>query len=224
MTGVGPREALWWAEDYLYVSVAWLGSHVGTDRPEDYTSGTRRPVVVVPGVYENWRFMRPLARALHRAGHPVHVLPGLGHNLRPIADGAEEVRRYLEHHDLRGVAVVAHSKGGLIAKLAMTRELAEDARIARVVAVCTPFGGARRARYLPWPALRPLIPGSPSLLELTAAQAVNSRIVSLYGVFDPHIPEGSELAGATNLELPLAGHFRILSRPETVRAVLSAVT
>ena len=89
MTGVGPREALWWAEDYLYVSVAWLGSHVGTDRPEDYTSGTRRPVVVVPGVYENWRFMRPLTRALHRAGHPVHVLPLLGHNLRPIADGAE---------------------------------------------------------------------------------------------------------------------------------------
>lgn len=224
MTGVGPREALWWAEDYLYVSVAWLGSHVGTDRPADYSSGTRRPVLVVPGVYENWRFMRPLARALHRAGHPVHVLPGLGHNLRPIAEGAEEVRRYLEGQDLREVAVVAHSKGGLIAKLAMTRELAQDARIARVVAVCTPFGGARRARYLPWPALRPLIPGSPSLVELAAAQAVNTRIVSLYGVFDPHIPEGSQLPGATNIELPVAGHFRILSRPETVRAVLSAVT
>jgi pimeloyl-ACP methyl ester carboxylesterase len=61
-------------------------------------------------------------------------------------------------------------------------------------------------------------------VELAAAQAANSRVVSLYGAFDPHIPEGSELPGATNVELPVAGHFRILNRPETVRAVLAAVS
>ncbi len=223
MTRVGPREALWWAEDYLYASTAWLGSHLGTDAPDGYASGGRRPVLMVPGVYENWRFMRPVIRALHEAGHPVHVLAGLGHNLAPIAEGADVVREYLESHQLRGVAIVAHSKGGLIGKLALTAELADDARIARVVAICTPFGGARLARYLPWPALRPLVPGHPSLVHLAAAQAVNSRIVSIYGAFDPHIPEGSELPGATNIELPVAGHFRILSRPETRRAVLTAV-
>ncbi|HEY3548713.1 MAG TPA: hypothetical protein VGK17_21785 [Propionicimonas sp.] len=224
MTRIGPREALWWAQDYLYAAAAWIGSHVGADGPDSYTAGALRPVLIVPGVYENWRFLRPVIRALHEAGHPVHVLPGLGHNLGPIADAALEVRDYLETNDLHGVAVVAHSKGGLIGKLAMTAELAEDARIAVVVAICTPFGGARLARYLPWPALRPLVPGHPSLVELAAAQAVNSRVVSLYGVFDPHIPEGSELPGATNVELPVAGHFRILSRPETVRAVLAAVS
>lgn len=223
MTGIGPREALWWAQDYLYASRAWVASLLGSDGPDDYHTGSQRPILVVPGVYENWRFMRPVIRALHDAGHPVHVLPDLGHNLAPIAEGAKAVRDYLEDHDLRGVAVVAHSKGGLIGKLAMTAELAEDARIAVVVAICTPFGGARLARYLPWPALRPLVPGHPSLVELAAAQAVNSRIVSLYGVFDPHIPEGSELPGATNIEVPVAGHFRILTRPETVRAVLAAV-
>jgi pimeloyl-ACP methyl ester carboxylesterase len=224
MTRIGPREAFWWAQDYLYASVAWIGSHVGADGPDGYAAGALRPVLVVPGVYENWRFLRPVSRALHAAGHPVHVLPGLGHNLGPIADAALEVRDYLERNDLHGVAVVAHSKGGLIGKLAMAAELAEDARIAVVVAICTPFGGARLARYLPWPALRPLVPGHPSLVELAAAQAVNSRVVSLYGVFDPHIPEGSVLPGATNVELPVTGHFRILSRPETVRAVLAAVS
>jgi pimeloyl-ACP methyl ester carboxylesterase len=223
MTGLGRREALWWAQDYLYVAGAWLGSHVGRDAPESYRDGVGRPVLVIPGVYENWRFMRPLIRALHQAGHPVHVLPGLGHNTRPIAEGAEEVRRYLQSHDLRDAAVVAHSKGGLIGKLAMTRELAQEARISLVVAICTPFGGARLARHLHWQALRPLVPGHPSLVELAAAQAVNSRIYSLYGVFDPHIPEGSELPGATNIELPVAGHFRILIREETVRAVLAAI-
>ena len=224
MTRIGPREAVWWAQDYLYASAAWIGSHFGTDAPQDYITGTLRPVMVVPGVYENWRFMRPVIRALHDAGHPVHVLTGLGHNLAPITDGATVVREYLESHQLHGVGVVAHSKGGLIGKLAMTAELAEDARIDRVVAICTPFGGARLARYLPWPALRPLVPGHPSLVHLAAAQAVNSRVVSIYGGFDPHIPEGSELPGATNIQLPVAGHFRILSRPETRRAVLAAVT
>jgi pimeloyl-ACP methyl ester carboxylesterase len=224
LTRVGLREALWWVQDYVYASAAWIGSHVGADGPDSYAAGARRPVLIVPGVYENWRFLRPMIRALHAAGHPVHVLPGLGHNLRPIDEGAQAVRDYLESHQLHGVAVVAHSKGGLIGKLAMAGELTGEARIALVVAICTPFDGARLARYLPWPALRPLVPGHPSLVELAAAQAVNSRIVSIYGVFDPHIPEGSELPGATNTELPVAGHFRILSRPETVRAVLAAIT
>lgn len=223
MTGLSRREALWWAQDYAYASRAWIGSHVGAADPHGYADGAGRPVLILPGVYENWRFLWPLIRGLHAAGHPVHVLPELGHNLRPIAEGALAVRRYLEGHDLRGVAVVAHSKGGLIGKLAMTSELADEARIAVVVAICTPFGGARRARYLPWPGMRSLLPGDPSLVELTAAHAVNSRVVSLYGSFDPHIPEGSELPGATNIALPVAGHFRILAQPETLSAVLAAI-
>jgi triacylglycerol lipase len=224
MTGLSRREALWWAEDYAYASRVWLGSHVGRADPERYAAGTGRPVVIVPGVYESWRFLRPLILGLHAAGHPVHVLPELGHNIRPIAEGAQSLRRYLEEHGLRGVAVVAHSKGGLIGKLAMTSELAQEARIAVVVAICTPFAGARRARYLPWPGMHSLLPGDPSLVELAAAQAVNSRVVSLYGTFDPHVPEGSELAGATNIALPVTGHFRILAQPETLSAVLAAIT
>ena len=223
MTHVGRREAVWWAQDYLFASKAWIGSHLGAGHPDRYAGGERRPVLIVPGVYENWRFMLPLIQGLHDAGHPVHVLPDLGHNVRPIAEGALAVRRFLENNDLRGVAVVAHSKGGLIGKLSMAGELAGHARIDLVVAICTPFGGARLARYLPWPALRPLIPGHPSLVELGAAQAVNERVVSIYSTFDPHIPEGSELPGATNIPLPLPGHFRILAQPETLSAVLAAI-
>ena len=223
MTGLSRREALWWAQDYAYASRAWFGSHLGAPHPGRFADGSARPVMVVPGVYENWRFLRPLILGLHAAGHPVHVLPELGHNIRPIDEGALALRRYLEGHDLRGVAVVAHSKGGLIGKLAMANELAQEARIAVVVAICTPFAGARRARYLPWPGMHSLLPGDPSLVELAAAQAVNARVVSLYGTFDPHIPEGSELAGATNIELPVAGHFRILAQPETLSAVLAAI-
>lgn len=223
MSRVGRREAVWWAQDYLFASRVWIGSHLGAGHPDRYTGGELRPVLIIPGVYENWRFMLPLIEGLHDAGHPVHVLPDLGHNVRPIAEGAQAVGRFLEARDLQGVAVVAHSKGGLIGKLSMTRELAGQARIDLVVAICTPFGGARLARYLPWPALRPLAPGHPALVELAAARAVNERVVSIYSTFDPHIPEGSELPGATNIPLPLPGHFRILSQPETLSAVLAAI-
>ena len=148
MTRVGRREAVWWAQDYLFASRVWIGSHLGAGHPDRYTGGELRPVLIIPGVYENWRFMLPLIEGLHDAGHPVHVLPDLGHNVRPIAEGAQAVGRFLEARDLQGVAVVAHSKGGLIGKLSMTRELAGQARIDLVVAICTPFGGARLARYL----------------------------------------------------------------------------
>ena len=53
---------------------------------------------------------------------------------------------------------------------------------------------------------------------------MNDRIVSIFGEFDPHIPEGSALPGATNITLPTGGHFRILSDPATLKFVLEAVS
>ena len=53
--------------------------------------------------------------------------------------------------------------------------------------------------------------------------SVNGRIVSIFGPFDPHIPDGSMLEGATNVRVPTAGHFRVLGTPVTHRAVLDAI-
>jgi hypothetical protein len=38
----------------------------------------------------------------------------------------------------------------------------------------------------------------------------------VYGRFDPHIPEGSELVGAKNVRLETGGHFRILAHPRVL--------
>ncbi len=50
--------------------------------PASYAAGSARPVVLVPGVYERWQFLRPIADALAARGHPVHVIPELGINTR----------------------------------------------------------------------------------------------------------------------------------------------
>ncbi|MEK6311438.1 MULTISPECIES: esterase/lipase family protein [Curtobacterium] len=212
--------AAWAVRDWLYAA-RWQVRSLGPTTADDYLDGDRPPVVVIPGVYETWHFMRPLMDALHDRGHPVHVLPVLRHNVRPVPVSAEEVVAYLEEHDLRDVLLVAHSKGGLIGKYAMA-SLDPDHRIDRMVAVSTPFGGSSLARLAPVAHLRVFRAADPVLAAMGRELAVNARITSVYGVFDTLIPEGSELSGATNVRLPVGGHFRILGDPRTREAVLAA--
>lgn len=189
--------------------------------PRRYATGTRRPVVLVPGVFERWHFLRPIADRLAAAGHPVHTVPELGVNAGPIPDAARLVAEFLNRHDLRGVALVAHSKGGLIGKAAMLEDAA--GRIDRLVAIATPFAGTRMARLTVVPALRAFRPAHPVIRRLVAERDVNSRITSIFPSFDPHIPDGSVLEGAVNVRLDVIGHFRVLEHPDTIDAVLAAV-
>ncbi|MFF1878428.1 esterase/lipase family protein [Leifsonia sp. NPDC058230] len=209
------RRAGIWALDYLYAAWHQVRAAFSRDRPESLLtgSGSLAPVVLIPGIFETWRFLLPLARHVHRLGHPVHVVAALGLNRTTLSEGADLVATYLETHDLREVAIIAHSKGGLIAKhLLSTPEGAS--RVGLVIAVSTPFGGSAYARYFPVRSVRALAPTDAALLRLAGDRAVNERIVSVYGWFDPHIPGGSELIGARNVRVPVGGHFRILgSRP-----------
>ncbi|MFK4484326.1 esterase/lipase family protein [Curtobacterium sp. AB7] len=214
------RRARWAALDWWY-AISWQVRSLGPTTADDYRTGDGQPVVVIPGVYETWHFMRPLMDALHDRGHPVHVLPVLRHNLRPVPDSARDVFAYLEEHDLRNVLVLAHSKGGLIGKYAMT-QLDDHGRIDRMVAVSTPFAGSGYARLAPVRHLRVFRAADPVLAGLARELDANARITSVYGVFDTLIPEGSELSGATNVRLPVGGHFRILGDVRTRDAVLAA--
>lgn len=190
--------------------------------PAGYARGSERPVVILPGVYETWHFLRPIADELNRRGHPVHVVHALGYNRDPVPATAALVARELAALDLRDVALVAHSKGGLIGKHLLAYD-DPDGRIDRLVAVATPFGGSRLARYTLGSTLRAFLPGDPVIRGLADERAVNARITSIYPRFDPNIPEGSRLEGATNVEIPLWGHFRILTAAEALAAVVAAV-
>jgi len=215
----GLRNAGSWLLDYRYAVTGQVRSALSRARPDDFVSGDRAPVLILPGIYESWHFMRPLIDVLHEAGHPVHVVTLLQSNRRPIVESARVVAEQLRRLDLHDVVIVAHSKGGLIGKYLMT-QLDPDARVARMVAVSTPFSGSRYARYMPTPSLRDFAAKHPALVALAADERLNGRVVSIFGRFDPHIPEGSVLPGAENVLIDTGGHFRILSHPETQRQVL----
>ena len=216
---IGPlRRLAWWAADYAYAVLAQLRALTRRRSAAEFRSGSLAPVVVIPGVYESWRFLTPLVVALHARGHPVHVVEPLRHNRMPFSAGADLVAELLETRELRDVVLVAHSKGGLIGKRAMSLPAAAR-RVHGMVAVATPFGGSRYARFLAAPTLRAFSPRDAALRALAQATEVNARIVSVYARFDPHIPEGSELLGARNVVLETGGHFRVLAHPRVIAEV-----
>ncbi len=218
---VAARDAGWWAQDYVYAVRAQARALRDRGAPDSLAAGRGTPIVLLPGIYETWRFMEPLARALHDRGHPVHVVTELGGNRRPIAESAGRVAELLIARGLDDVLLVAHSKGGLIGKHVMAFSPA-GTRVRGMVAVATPFGGSRYSRLMPTPSLRAFASGDATMRALAASADVNTRIVSIFGPFDPHIPEGSELAGARNIVLARGGHFRVLGDPRVIAEVLRA--
>ena len=210
-----------WLLDYAYAARVSLGAslrHRSVPRPR----GDLAPVLLIPGVYERWQFLRAAGGRLARAGHPVHVLELLGRNIDEIPDAAALAQRYLDDHDLRNVTIVGHSKGGLIGKHMMLFDDV-DGRIDKLVAIASPFQGSSLAKYVPVRPLRAFIPTATTLTLLAENAEVNSRIVSIYGEYDPHIPGGSRLEGATNIALPANGHFRLLADERVLDEVVAAV-
>jgi len=211
---------LWWrARDYA----AGLRRQAASPaRPESYAHPDRAvgpPVVLVPGVWEPWQFLRPVAELLSAHGVAVHVVPALGYNRRPVADAAQVLGRFLVERDLREVVLVAHSKGGLIGKHAMLRD-DPDGRIASMVAVNAPFSGSVHARWVPLRSVRAFRPSDATIVALAAELEVNSRIASVHSFWDPLIPAGSALDGADDVVLSTPGHFRPLADPRLASLLL----
>ncbi len=218
------RNGYSWMLDYAYVGFWQVVGFFLRLNPRRYRDGRdgQAPILILPGIYERWQFLRPVIERLHREGHPVHVVTALGYNRGEVTAGAKLARTYLEQHDLRGVVIVAHSKGGLIGKQLMAFEDPEQ-RIDSMVAINTPFGGSRYARFFPGRAIRAFVSTDETLLSLAKREEINPRITSIFAEFDPHIPEGSALVNARNMKMEIGGHFRILAAPSVLDAVAASV-
>ncbi|MGK9147970.1 hypothetical protein KXS11_10125 [Plantibacter flavus] len=214
------------AADYVHASLWHVRAFFGGRIPREYGRGDpARPVVVlIPGVYETWTFLKPVADRLNADGYRIRIARGLGLNRRPIRDTAARFARALGRLPKpdAGCVVVAHSKGGLVGKELLITDR-ERLGLLGVVAVCTPFSGSTLARYVVDPSLREFLPTDATIVALGDERGVNGDVVSIYSTFDPHVPDGSVLPGATNVLLPVAGHFVILGSSELADAVELAV-
>ena len=210
--------------DWAYGVGWWLRAFSRSGSPDAFREpgpdpAHHTPVVLLPGIWERWPYLVPLARSLNAAGHPVHLIAALGANGSSLPVAERIVADYLEAHQLNGAVLVAHSKGGLIGKLVMLDPAVAD-RIVGMVALSTPFGGSS----LSWPIfgrtpLGVFAPRGRAITDLTARLEVNARIISVQPTHDQVIPEGSRLEGARNVTLEAAGHFRPLREAEVHRVI-----
>ncbi|GAA1829911.1 alpha/beta fold hydrolase [Agromyces salentinus] len=227
----------WILRDYGYGIRRRLDQLSAKRPPARWRHGDPRlpDVVLAPGLHEHWSFLAPLADALNAAGHRIVIIHGLGMNRRAVSDTSRRLQVALGRVPAppSGRVIVAHSKGGLIAKHLLTDlergtgPLGAGARarldVRGAVTLATPYAGSARAKWFLDPGMRAFLPTDAEIVELQRFAEVNARIVSIFGTLDAHVPEGSALPGATNIIVPAAGHFRLTASPAAHRAAIDAV-
>lgn len=218
-----------WITDYAHmlkgVAVMYL-KHTPPKHYLGYVAKGKPPIIILPGVFLRWAFLKPLADYLSLKGHPVYIVPKLGHNTSDIPSSAAKVKEILLENDLKNVILVAHSKGGLIGKYLLVNENA-GSRVKGLIAIASPFSGSAIGRLVPHYSVKELTPENKLIRNLSEHKAVNQKIISIIPDYDNHIwhEQGSFLEGAlANIRMPISGHHKILSGKRVWEEVVKGIT
>lgn len=214
-----------------------------------YIVSGKVPVILIPGILGKWSFMKSLGDHISLQGHPVYIVPGLKYNLfnipsssgilraivnkefsqadkvHPhITNGAGTIENFIEKEDLRGVVLVAHSKGGLIGKYFLIHHNRKH-KVLGMIAIATPFSGSAMAKLLPLEPIKELDVDSEIIHDIERHKAVNRKIVSVRPEYDNHVwaEKGSYLEGAHNIVVPVHGHHKVIFDKEVQKVVIDAI-
>ncbi len=176
-----------------------------------YTKEGKAPIVLIPGVYEKWHFLKAFADSLSLMGHPIYVMEHLGYNTKAIHHSAKLIRELINEKKLHNVIILAHSKGGLIGKHLLAFDNA-DGEVIKLIAIATPWKGSNIVKIIRHKSFKELHPESEIIKKLHEQSRVNRMIVSIFGEFDNHVwpTESCRLEGAKNIEVNIYGHHKIL--------------
>lgn len=218
------KKIYYWISDYWHLFKRAAVMYLFLSPPKHYLGNVkknRKTIVIIPGVFGRWSFMIPVANALSLAGHPVYVIKKLRNNLLDIPTSSKIVSSFIKNHNLKDVILVAHSKGGLIARYLIEYHDPEE-KIAGVVAIATPFSGSSMVKLVPKNALLELLPDSVIITKLHSNKEFNKKIVSIMPKYDNHIwsEKGSWLDGALkNIKVEVSGHHKIVSDKKTIALI-----
>jgi pimeloyl-ACP methyl ester carboxylesterase len=143
-----------------------------------------------------------------------------------LARAVEEIARVNALAEDAQVELVAHSMGGLVARLALL-EGAFAARVRTFVTLGTPHHGTLAARFLATDRALDLRPGSPLLARIEAQVPWRAppRLVAFWSRADILMlpAETARVEGAENRELEGVSHAGYLTRPRALAEVLEAL-
>lgn len=209
------REIGSWVVDNAHLLNNFTVMYLRRTPPKHYLGYVKEgkvPIILLPGIFGRWAFLKPLADYISLLGHPVYVVPKLGNNLVDIPTSAQLVREVIAENNLTHAIIVAHSKGGLVAKYLLAHENA-DHRTDGLVAVATPFSGSRLGNYFSYYPAQELATDSAIILYLQSHTQVNAHIISIIPQYDNYVwhEQTSFLAGAKdNIYVPNHGHSQLL--------------
>jgi len=217
-----------WIIDYAHMLFLGAIMYLRHTPPKHYLEHVvegKIPVIILPGVFGRWAFMKPLGDHISLLGHPVYIVPKLGNNLKDIPTSAKKVYEVIEENNLKNVVIVAHSKGGLIGKYLMAHEDKEN-RVKGLIAIATPFHGSRAAKLIPHPGTWELSHNSEMIKNLESQTEVNKKIVSIIPLYDNHVwhSKGSFLEGAKeNIQVEATGHHKVAADKKVWESILEEI-
>ena len=178
-------------------------------------------VVLVHGMFATAGVFRPLRETLENAGFATASFthaPGFG--VDALTAKLSEFLSSLP--PTVTIDLVGHSLGGVVARY-YVQEYPRDRRIRQTVSLGAPFRGTRRARWMPGPAGRDLLPGSRVLSEIQqGAQRSQGQTphLSIVAGRDAMITEPAVLDGSEVMIASECGHNGLLFDPVVTERLL----
>lgn len=178
-----------------------------------YVKEGKVPVIILPGIFGRWAFLKPLGDHISLLGHPVYIVPKLDNNIFEIPLSAKMVREVIDEANLDKVVIVAHSKGGLIGKYLLVHNNKDN--VAKgLVAIASPFSGSAMAELVPHKSAKEMDINTKIINYLESHKEANKKIISIIPEFDNTIwhEKGSFLEGAMdNIFVACRGHNKVVN-------------
>jgi len=207
-----------------FLRTPWEDQALRPDPPCDAPGNTA--IVLVHGYFANRACWSPMVAAIEAAGlGPVYV-PSCRSHLASIERFVEDLDAAIARVSRgRRVVLVAHSMGGLAARLWLATHA--PGAVVELVTIGSPHHGSALATWAVGENARQMRPGGEWLARLEALEARTPRppTLSIYSMHDNMVlPQtSSRLAGATNVAVKGVGHVSEFADPAIARLVVEAL-
>ena len=200
-------------DELRLICVKHFFSLVKQQTPKEWNNGAKGNILLLPGIHQKWPFMELLGSAINRAGYRIYYCQNLQNCTLGVEPSAKIIEEFLKENNLKDVVIVAHSKGGLIAKhlLHFSRE---KWRIKQVITLATPYKGSLLAYCSPsaWE----MIPGSSLIKKLLNGEHGCEKVIAFYPRLDNMVVPNINLIDPKlkSIQVDSIGHTRLLDDKE----------
>lgn len=190
--------------------------------------GTRPPVILLHGLFQNRSCMFWMQHRLRSCGYPqtisINTPPwrDVESLTETLAKKVDELRINLK---VDKVFLVGHSMGGIIARN-FVQNRGGAAYVHGMVTLGSPHHGSKLAPFALSPMGKAMLPGSSFLCQFNSlAWPEETRAVSIYTRYDNIVlpADSAKMDGAQQVALDGMGHTALLFHPRSLQAVLDAL-